>query len=311
MDRRRFLSSGLLGSFAVSATGLTAMPMLFGASQAAPSASQASGIWIRAEAETDLVFFSGAAALDLYHRHPHVPQDEILPEDIAAQTHMTLRNIFEVLRVAGLGWENVASVLRYQADISDSAVIESVLHQHFGAWPAMSAVQIDGLSAPGSQLELEMIAVTPRPDPAGASGGQMGRQSAMSNLEVIHTRPALAETMIYAPAIRVDSGCDIVFVSGLTARPLYPESAEAQAFEMPEDFDSQARLAMKNIDRVLSEVGREKSDIVRVVTFYTDGFNGRILGDYLEGWRPCSSAIGIRALPVPGAKVMYDLVVAG
>jgi len=251
-------------------------------------------------------------ALDLYHRHPHVPQDEILPDDIAAQTHMTLRNIFEILRVVGLGWENVASVLRYQKRIADSPAIETVLRQHFGQWrPAMSAVQIDSLSAPSSQLELEMIAVAPRPASPAERGDQAERQTLMSDLEVIHTRPALAETMIFAPAIRVDSERDIVFVSGLTAAPIYSTASDGQSFEMPEDFDSQARLATANIDRVLKHLNRSKSDIVRVVTFYTDTFNGRILGEYLEGWRPCSSAIGVRALPAPGAKVMYDLIIGG
>jgi len=310
MDRRRFLSYSLLGSATLAATGIsgarTSRAARAGSDEYGPS-----GISVRAAADTDLIFLSGAAALDLYHRHPHVPQDEILPDDIAAQTHMTLRNIFEVLRVAGLGWENVANVLRYQTNIADSPAIEAILAQHFGRWrPAMSAVQIDRLSAPASQLELEMIAVAPRA--ARSPGGDTsGREAGMPELDVIHTRPALADTMIFAPAIRVDEGRDIVFVSGLTARPIDRGSAVGRGFEMPGDFDGQARLATENIDRILAELGRAKSDIVRVVTFYTEGFNGRILGEYLQGWRPCSSAIGVRALPVPGAKVMYDLIVAG
>jgi len=312
MDRRRFLASSVMGSLAASSAGVSAFPFFSQAASAGASSAQASGTWMRTEGDTDLLFFSGAAALDLYHRHPHVSQDEILPEDIAAQTHMTLRNIFEILRVAGLGWENVASVLRYQKDIGDSPAIEEVLQRHLGEWrPAMSAVQIDSLSAPTSKLELEMIAVAPRNQSIANSSSRSEGQASMSDLEVIHTRPALADTMIFSPAIRVNSERDIVFVSGLTAQPIYPESPEAGSFEMPEDFDSQARLATENITQILSEIGREKSDIVRVVTFYTDDFNGRILGEYLEGWRPCSSAIGVRALPLPGAKVMYDLVIAG
>lgn len=312
MDRRGFISRSLAGSFAASSMSAFGVPLFSSPTHGASRAESPSGLRVRSSAKSDLLFLSGAAALDLYHRHPHVPQDEILPDDIAAQTHMTLRNIFEILRVVGLGWENVVSVLRYQKAIADSPAIETVLQQHFGQWrPAMSAVQIDSLSAPNSQLELEMIALAPRSADAAKVGERAERQAPMSDLEVIHTRPALAETMIFAPAIRVDSERDIVFVSGLTAAPLDMEAAEKLGFDMPGDFDTQARLATKNIDRILSEVGRNKSDIVRVVTFYTDNFNGRILGEYLEGWRPCSSAIGVRALPVPSAKVMYDLVIAG
>ncbi len=297
IDRRHVLAGMAMGTVALSAGGV--LPAL-AASAPTPAGTLPSGTWVRAEAGADLVFLSGAAALDLYHRHPHVPQDEILPGDISAQTHMTLRNIHEVLRIAGLDWKNVVSVLRYQRSMADSPAIERVLAQHFGDWqPAMSAIQIERLSAPTTRIELEMIAVAPR--------RAANRRPTMADLEVIQTRPALADTMIFAPGIRVDAGADIVFLSGITAAPL---SGEAGSFVMPGDFDEQVRLATRNIDALLAGIGVGKERIVRIVTFYTDSFSGREMGRYLAGWHPCSSAIGVSALPVAGAKVTYDLVVA-
>lgn len=304
IDRRQLLVGVAMGTAALSAGGLFS-PLA--AAAATPAGTLPSGTWVRTEAGSDLLFLSGAAALDLYHRHPHVPRDEILPADITAQTHMTLRNIYEVLRITGLEWKNVVSVLRYQRSMADSPAIERVLRHHFGDWqPAMSAVQIERLSAPTTRIELEMIAVAPRH--AAPTGPRIAnRRRTMADLEVIQTRPALADTTIFAPGIRVDAGADIVFLSGITAAPL---SGQAEGFVMPEDFDEQVRLATRNIDAILAEIGVGKERIVRIVTFYTDSFSGREMGRYLGGWRPCSSSIGVRALPVAGAKVAYDLVVA-
>jgi len=297
-SRRDFLLQSLSGVALASAGGFA----LAATGHAQAGDAPARIVLTRANNDSDLVFLSGAAALDLYHRHPHVDRDEILPDDIGAQTHMTLRNIYEVLRVAGLEWENVLSLLRYQKDIGHTGEIDAVIAQYFDDWrPAMSAVQIDSLSAPSSLLEIEAIALMPTQTPAASQ-----QENRMTGLDVIQTRPDLAETTIFAPGIRVAAGNDLIFLSGITARPF----DDAPGFAMPEGFDAQAEMATRHIDAMLNQLGAKKTDIVRIVTFYTRDFNGRIMGRYLEGWRPCSSAIGIRALPVAGAEVMYDLVIS-
>lgn len=162
-SRRSLLSWIGCGSLALSAWGITTSTSLMAQSKSPGHANLPTGTYVTADANLDLVFLSGAAALDLYHRHPHVPEDEILPDDVRAQTHMTLRNINEVLRMRNLTWRNVVKVVRYQKDIDDSAVIEEVMKRHFKDWwPANIAVQIERLSAPSSLVELEMIAVAPR-----------------------------------------------------------------------------------------------------------------------------------------------------
>lgn len=163
LSRRGLLSLIGCGTLAVSALGITNSASLMAQSGNPGRANLPTGTYVTADANADLVFLSGAAALDLYHRHPHVPEDEILPDDVRAQTHMTLRNINEVLRMRKLTWRNVVKVVRYQKDINDSAVIEEVMKRHFKDWwPANVAVQIERLSAPASLVELEMIAVAPR-----------------------------------------------------------------------------------------------------------------------------------------------------
>ena len=41
------------------------------------------------------------------------------------------------------------------------------------------------------------------------------------SLEAMHPDPAQAHKMPYAPAVRIVGACDLMFVSGATASPLY------------------------------------------------------------------------------------------
>lgn len=129
----------------------------------------------------------------------------------------------------------------------------------------------------------------------------------MAKLQVIQTRPHLADTAVYAPGIRVSSNADIVFLSGITALPPYP--AQAEGFEMPEDIGAQTRLAMENLRSILSELGVGWQNVVKIVKLYTEGGGNDVMREYLDGWIPCSSSIGVSALSVPGAKLMLDVTV--
>lgn len=160
--RREFLSKLGYGCVVVSAGGIITQLSAVSATEDA-SNNLPKGVYAVAEADADLVFLSGAAALDLYHRHPHMALDEILPDDPRAQTHMTMRNIFEVLRSQGMTWSNIVKVVRYQRDMNHSSVIEEVMSRYFGDWrPATVAYEIEQLSASSSLVELEMIAIRPR-----------------------------------------------------------------------------------------------------------------------------------------------------
>ncbi len=161
-NRRDFLVTGSAGL--AGAAQLFSFPLAANA-QGARSAAVARGTYVRADADMDLLFLSGTTALDLYHLHPHVPSEITMPEDIAAQTHMCMRNLKEVLDDQGATWRDVVKINRFQKDITESAAIEEVMAQYFDFWdwwPAMTAMEITRLSSEPARLEIELIAVIPR-----------------------------------------------------------------------------------------------------------------------------------------------------
>ena len=158
-NRRDFVATA--GVAGVAAAQLFSFPLSANA-QGARSSSLPRGTYLRADANLDLLFTSGTTALDLYHLHPHVPEEIHLPDDIGAQTHMAMRNMTEVLDDQGVKWQNVVKVNRFQTDITESAAIEAVLAEYFvDWWPAMTAIEIRNLSSMPARLEIEMIAVVP------------------------------------------------------------------------------------------------------------------------------------------------------
>ena len=161
LNRRDFLVTGTAGL--AGAAQLASFPLTANA-QGVTSAAVPRGTWVRADADMDLLFLSGATALDLYHLHPHVDYEMTMPDDIRGQTHATMRNLKEVLDDQRITWRDVVKINRFQTDLSESAAIEEVMSEYFSYWdwwPAMTAMQIRNLSAAEARLELELIAVVP------------------------------------------------------------------------------------------------------------------------------------------------------
>lgn len=123
----------------------------------------APAIYVDLESAAGLLFIAGATASPLYHRHPHVPEEHILPDDIKEQTRRALANIKLVLDAKGLTWRNVVKITKYMTDMREMDAMYVVLNEHFGDWrPAGTLVSVNNLSAPGARLELDMIAVVPK-----------------------------------------------------------------------------------------------------------------------------------------------------
>ncbi|MEP9350289.1 RidA family protein [Xanthobacter sp. KR7-225] len=109
-----------------------------------------------------LLFIAGATASPLYHQHPHVAEEHVLPHDIKEQTRMALENIKQVLDARSLTWANVVKITKYVTDMRDMDGMYEVLSEHFGSWrPAGTLVAVNNLSAPGARIELDMIAALP------------------------------------------------------------------------------------------------------------------------------------------------------
>ena len=112
---------------------------------------------------TDTLFFmSGATAIPLYHMHPHIDEECILPDDIREQARRILTTFDEVLRFNGLGWRNVVKFSQFLTDMREHDDVQEVIAEFFAGsgWsPASTTVGINALSAPGARLEIDVVAV--------------------------------------------------------------------------------------------------------------------------------------------------------
>jgi len=144
---------------------ITIVPVLADTTRAqAPAATRTAGgrvMFIRTPLGNGIIPHAGETSMELYHRHPHDPKEEIVqPEDIRLQTRLLMRNHKEILDWAGLGWRNVVKVTRYQKRMEESKAIEEVLRSYFKDWwPAMTVYEVTGLSSPQARLEMDMWVV--------------------------------------------------------------------------------------------------------------------------------------------------------
>ena len=122
-------------------------------------------MFVRLPLMNGIIPHAGGTAMELYHKHPHDPREEVVqPDDIRLQARLTMRNHKEILDWVGLGWRNVVKLTRYQTRMDESPQIEAVLRSYFKDWwPAMTIYEVSGLSSPQARLEIDMWVA-----PAGA-----------------------------------------------------------------------------------------------------------------------------------------------
>ena len=113
-----------------------------------------------------IVFISGATASPLYHQHPHVEEEHVLPDDIEEQTRRAMETIKLVLDTKDLSWRNVAKVTKYLTDIREMDAVNRTMNEYLGDHrPASTLLCVNNLSSPGARVELDMIAVGPSEPP--------------------------------------------------------------------------------------------------------------------------------------------------
>jgi 2-iminobutanoate/2-iminopropanoate deaminase len=156
MDRR-----SLLKALAIAPIPLVLPEASMAQTPAAVRRAGARVMFIRAPLANGIIPHAGETSMELYHRHPHDPKEEIVqPEDIRLQTRLLMRNHKEILDWAGLGWRNVVKVTRYQKRMEESKAIEDVLASYFKDWwPAMTVYEVIGLSSPQARLEMDFWVV--------------------------------------------------------------------------------------------------------------------------------------------------------
>lgn len=116
------------------------------------SAPKAIGPYSQAVRAGSMLFLSGQIPLD-------PSTGEIMPGDIAQQTHQVFKNLGAILQAAGASFENVVRSTVYLADMNDFAAMNAVYGTYFTSpAPARSTVQAARLPK-DARIEIDLIAV--------------------------------------------------------------------------------------------------------------------------------------------------------
>ena len=97
-----------------------------------------------------MVFTSGQIPVD--------PATGNIPEGIAAQAEQSCKNVGEILKAAGSGYDKVVKTTCFLAEIADFAAFNEVYAKSFVSKPARSCVAVKDLPK-GVLCEVEAIAV--------------------------------------------------------------------------------------------------------------------------------------------------------
>ena len=132
------------------------------------------------------------------------------------------------------------------------------------------------------------------------------------NIAEIQTEPERHMDMPYAPAIRVESPGDLLFISGCTPSPLYHSHPHIFAeHDHPVWIEDQTRLAMKSVVSILEHEGLTLTDVVKITRYLTDMRDledmAKTMSEYFGDWKPASTTICVNQLSTPGARLELDV----
>ena len=189
--------------------------------------------------------------------------------------------------------------------MAESKQIEEVLASYFKDWsPAMTTVEIDGLSSPQARLEIDMWVVPNATKMAQATTG------IVKGIEEIFPRPEVNNRVAYALAARVSSDMDLVFFSGITAYPPEVDPWNPGSFKLPSDAKAQGKMATDNLDKVLTAAGITPQHILLGATYTAETGAGISFGERSGNWRSPGTALQVNDTGVPGAKMLRQLTAA-
>jgi enamine deaminase RidA (YjgF/YER057c/UK114 family) len=256
----------------------------------------------RVSLQNGIVLHAGETSMELYHRHPHDPKEEIVqPEDIRLQTRLVMRNHKEVLDWMGLDWKDVVKLTRYQKRAEESTAIDQVLASYFKDHrPPQTMYLVDGLSSPQARLEIDMW-VRPSPTTPEATAGPV------KGIASVFPRPEVTDRMAYAPGIKIPRDMDLLFFSGLTAYPWDVDPWHPGAFKVPADAAERSRLATDNVDRVLKAAGIGWQHIINNVNYTAPGGGAVNFREHWGTYSPCSTSLRVMDLGIPGVNVLNEL----
>lgn len=117
----------------------------------AKNAPEALGPYVHAVKVGDMVFISGQLGLD--------KETGELSKTLEEQTHLSLKNLGEVLKEAGLDYKDVVKTTIFLDDINDFTTVNEIYAKYFTkSYPARSCVEVGNIPK-GGLVEIEAIAV--------------------------------------------------------------------------------------------------------------------------------------------------------
>lgn len=126
----------------------TGMELTKVATEKAPAAI---GPYSQAVVCGNMVFTSGQIAIN-------PANGEVEAKTITEQTEQVMKNLGEVLKAAGTGFENAVKTTCFLAEIADFSAFNAVYAKYFTTKPARSCVAVKDLPK-GVLVEVEVIAV--------------------------------------------------------------------------------------------------------------------------------------------------------
>ena len=114
------------------------------------SAPAAIGPYSQATQIGNLVLTSGQLGI--------IPETGELAQGVEAQAEWAMRNVGEILKQAGLGYENILKTTVFVQDLADFGKVNAVYASFFESdYPSRSCVQVAALPK-GGLVEIEVIA---------------------------------------------------------------------------------------------------------------------------------------------------------
>ena len=169
---------------------------------------------------------------------------KVVPGDVKTQTKRALDNLGEVLKAAGSGFENVASVNVYLKSASDFAAMNEVYRTYWPKDPPARTTVVANLVLPDALVEIAMVAI-----PKG------------KERRVIHPSGWVQSPNPYSYGIK--SG-DTLFLAGLVPRNGKDNSV------VTGDIATQTRAVLDNAGEILKAAGMSHADVASSRAFITD-----------------------------------------
>lgn len=110
------------------------------------------GPYSQAVLSGNTLYVSGVIALD-------PSTGNMIQDNIESETNQVMKNMGEVLKAAGMGYENIVKTTIFLTDLGQFAQVNGVYGSYFKAdFPARETVQVSALPK-GAHVEISVIAV--------------------------------------------------------------------------------------------------------------------------------------------------------